>query len=355
MEDGRTEGTRRRLTWLAAAGALGLVLVAAVALYSWAHRTARFSGSTFAMDTLVSVTVYGPRAVESGRAALAEFQRLDKLLSAYRSDSDLGRVNAAAGKEAARVSRETVELVALALRYAALSGGKFDPTVGPLVRLWGIEAGRAEPPAPGEVEEARRLVDYRRVMVDVPGRRLYLPEPGMALDLGGVAKGYAAERAVELLRQRGVKSALIDAGGNIVALGARPDGSPWRIGLRHPRRPGEVLGVVEVVNRAVVTSGDYERYFEAGGRRYHHLLDPAAGYPAEGLQSVTVVGPSSTVADILSTAAFVLGPERGPAFVRKHGMAAITVDAVGEVRVAPELERAWTPDAPSSGGQGDRT
>ncbi|HHW15194.1 MAG TPA: FAD:protein FMN transferase [Firmicutes bacterium] len=347
MGDSRGEGaaqrTPGRVVRLVAGVGLSIALVVAAALYGWFQRTARFTGSEFAMDTLITVTVYGPQAEENGRAALAEFQRLDRQLSAYSATSDLGRVNAAAGRQAVRVSRETVDLVALALRYAALSDGRFDPTVGPLVRLWAIGNGRHEPPSPEEVDAARRLVDYRRVMVDVPGRRLYLPERGMALDLGAVAKGYAAGRAADLLRRRGVKSALIDAGGNIVALGARPNGRPWRVGLRHPRKPGAILGILTVVDRAVVTSGDYERYFEFGGRRYHHILDPATGYPAKGAQSATVVASSSTLADILSTTVFILGRTRGEAFARQHGAATIFVDAAGKVSVAPELATAWTP------------
>jgi thiamine biosynthesis lipoprotein len=357
MAEGRRESAARlgiRRRWLAAAGILLVALVGAAALPNWFQRTARFTGSTFAMDTLVTVTVYGPRAAERGRLALAEFERLDKLLSAFRTESEVGQVNAAAGREPVRVSRETVDLVALALRYAALSGGAFDPTVGPLVRLWAIGNGRSAPPAAGEVEKARELVDYRRVMLDQPGRRLYLPRRGMALDLGAVAKGYAAERAAGLLRQAGVKSALIDAGGNIAALGTRPDGRPWRVGLQHPRRPGEIFGVLAVADRAVVTSGDYERYFESGGRRYHHLLDPATGYPAGGVRSATVVAPSSTLADILSTAVFVLGPERGPALARAQGAATVVVDAAGQVKVDPALAAAWTGAAAAPGGKGGR-
>lgn len=339
---------QKRWVVLVALTAVVLMLAGAWAGRGWLERRARFTGSAFAMDTLLTVTVYGPRAEENGRAALAEFGRLDKLLSAYSAASEVGRVNAAAGKRAVRVSRETLNLVALALKYAALSDGRFDPTIGPLVRLWGIGKGRGAPPDPAEVTAARRLVDYRRVMVDAPGRRLYLPERGMALDLGAVAKGYAAARAAALLRQRGVKSALIDAGGNIVALGTRPDGRPWRVGLRHPRKPGAILGILSVVDRAVVTSGDYERYFEFEGRRYHHLLDPATGYPAEGVQSATVVAPSSTLADILSTTVFLLGPDRGEAFAREHGAATVFVEATGRVRVAPELAAAWTPTDGSS-------
>lgn len=332
----------RRRVLLAGLFVLGAGLVALAAAFGLSRRDQRFTGSEFAMDTVITVTVYGPRAKVNAETALAEFRRVDELLSAFRPESDIGRVNAAAGRAAVRVSRETIEVVALALKYAALSGGRFDPTVGPLVRLWQIGEGRKEPPAAGEVRAARRLVGYERVMVDEPGRRLYLPERGMALDLGAVAKGYAAGRAAELLKRRGVKSALIDAGGNIVAVGARPDGRPWRIGLRHPRRAGEVSGVLEVTDRAVVTSGDYERYFLFEGRRYHHLLDPETGYPADELQSATVVAGSSALADILSTAVFVLGPKEGPEFARRQGASTVVVDRTGQVLVAPELQNVWS-------------
>lgn len=345
---------RKSFTWTALAGGLSAVVVAAalIAGWGWARRAQRFTGSEFVMDTLVSVTVYGPQAAENGRAALDEFRRLDRLLSAYLPDSDVGRVNAAAGREAVRVSRETAALVALSLKYAALSGGRFDPTVGPLVRLWGVGEGRTEPPSPVEIAAARRLVDYRRVMVDQAEGRLYLPQRGMALDLGGVAKGYAADRAAAALRARGVSSALIDAGGNIVALGTRPGGRPWRIGIRHPRREGQILGVLSVADRAVVTSGDYERFFLHGGRRYHHILDSHTGRPAEGFTSVTIVAPSSTLADLLSTAVFVLGPKDGPAFARRHGAETLTVSAEGAVSVSRGLLAAWTPrpEEPRKGG-----
>lgn len=342
---GRLQGIGRWTGWIL----LAATVVAAFGGLGWRTQSSRFTGSELAMDTLITVTVYGRGAEAHGQEALAEFRRVDRLLSAYRPESDIGRVNTAAGRVPVKVSRETLNLVSLSLEYGALSGGRFDPTVGPLVRLWGIGKVRATPPAAAQVAVAQRLVDYRRVVVDSVGSRLYLPLKGMALDLGGVAKGYAAQRAAELLRRRGVRSGLIDAGGNIVALGTRPDGRPWRVAVRHPRKERTLLGVLSVVDRSVVTSGDYERYFESGGRRYHHLLDPSTGYPAQGLESATVVGSSSTVADILSTAVFVLGRDRGPAFARQHGFRTVTVDSGGRVEVDRGLVTAWTPVSKEAG------
>lgn len=338
----------RNRAWLALAG-LALAAALVVAVLSARRPLASYSTSALAMDTLITVTVYGPRAEELAGAALAEFERVDRLLSAYRPESEVSRVNALAGQEPAKVSGETLALVQLSLRFAALSRGKFEPTIGPLVRLWGIGAGRTAPPTPSEVDEARRLVDYRRVVVDPVQSTVYLPTAGMKLDLGGVAKGYAAQRAGELLRRQGVKSALIDAGGNIVAVGARPDGRRWRVAIRHPRKPGEVVGVLQVADQAVVTSGDYERFFLHQGRRYHHLLDPATGYPSAAMQSATVVAASSTVADLLSTAVFLLGPVDGPALARRQKAATVLVDAEGRVEVAAPLRSSFTISATSGG------
>lgn len=331
--------------------ALGVVLAAGVA--GRERQAASYRSSELVMDTVVTVTVYGPKAKENAEAALSEFRRIDALLSAYRTGSEVSRVNDAAGRAPVKVSRETLALVQLSLRYAALSHGKFEPTIGPLVRLWGIGAGRTAPPSPAEIEAARRLVDYRRVVIDEARRTIYLPLAGMKLDLGGVAKGYAAQKAGELLRRRGVKSALIDAGGNIVALGARPDGRRWRVAIRHPRQSDAVVGVLQVADQAVVTSGDYERFFMYRGRRYHHLLDPATGYPADALQSATVIFPSSTVADLLSTSVFLLGPEEGPALARREGAGTVLVDSDGRVQVASGLRSSFVPaDAPPGAAAG---
>jgi thiamine biosynthesis lipoprotein len=207
---------------------------------------------------------------------------------------------------------EVASSLAAALEVASATGGAFDPTILPLVRLWSFDTGGRLPP-PADIREARRKVDWRRVSLDEQGR-YRLPE-GFGLDLGGIAQGAVVDLLGAWLEQRGFGRYLIEASGDILIAGVKARRRPWTVAIRHPRRGQEFVGILKLGEPgrklAVVTSGDYERFFELGGRRYHHILDPAAGYPAMGLVSVTVIAPTCTEADALSTAAFVLGPERG--------------------------------------------
>lgn len=294
--------------------------------------------SEFLMDTSISITAYG-RAAQSGLdAAFASFKKAEDLMSAYRSDSEVSRLNAEAGKKPVILSPDTYRTLSASLEMARASGGAFDPTIGPLVEVWNIRQGAdaLAVPSPEAIDAARRLVNFRRVSLDAPKRTAYLTEPGTKVDLGGSAKGFAAGLAAAAMRKAGVRQAIIDAGGNIVTVGRHPENRLWRVGIRNPREPGEILGTVEVADMAVVTSGDYERYFEIGGRRYHHLLNPATGFPAMGLQSVTIVGPDSLQADLLSTTVFVLGLERGLKFLRQFPeVGAILVDSRGQIHSTP--------------------
>ncbi|MGE5485395.1 MAG: FAD:protein FMN transferase [Ignavibacteriales bacterium] len=294
--------------------------------------------SDIAMDTFIRVRAYGPGAAEAAEAALAEFRRLDALLNPYVESSEVAAVNRSAGAGAVRVSPETLEVIERALWYAGRTGGLFDPTVFPLVKAWDF-AGAPHVPSRRELDNAVRLVDYRKVRLDRANSTVALVEKGMGLDLGGIAKGYATDRAVAVLRASGVKSAMIDAGGNVYALGVKPSGilgaAPWIVGIQHPRTPGETIATARVSGESVVTSGDYQRYFESGGVRYHHILDPTTGYPARGFQSVTIIGPSSVDCDALSTAVFVMGEEAGFRFLQDStGFSAVAVRSDGTVATA---------------------
>lgn len=268
--------------------------------------------SRLALSTVVTVKVYAEE--EQARLlidrAFVEIARIDTVMSRHLVDSEVNRVTAQAWTGEAECSPELALVLERSQRYARLSGGAFDITVGALTRLWGFPDVVA-PPAPARIDSARALVGYRELMLE--GRRLRLARPGITLDLGGVAKGYAVDRAVAVLQAGGITAGLVDAGGNIRYFGVKPDGQPWRTGIQHPRQADGVL-VAEVGGvglPAVATSGDYQQYFELDGRRYHHLLDPATGYPARGTASATAWAASAMEADILSTTLFVLGPERG--------------------------------------------
>ncbi|MDR2717801.1 MAG: FAD:protein FMN transferase [Treponema sp.] len=230
-------------------------------------------------------------------------------------------INRQAGIEPVKVRADVLEVLEQALYYAALSDGAFDPTVGPLVQLWGIGTDAQSIPGDREIAAALRLVNWRDLAIDREAGTAFLRRRGMALDLGAIAKGYAGDEALRIAREAKVKRAVFDLGGNIVALGWRKQDKkkslPWRIGIQNPlNERGVYMGVMPVHDTSVVTSGVYERYFETEGKRYHHILSTTSGYPVDnGLLSVTVVTASSTAADALSTTVFALGFQRGKALV----------------------------------------
>ena len=265
----------------------------------------------FAMDTLMSITAYGPESEEAVPAARDEVNRLDALLSRTREESAVARLNAAAGSgEPVEVDGEVAALLELANSVSAASGGSFDVTIAPVMDAWGWTGDTRRVPAQDELDALLPLVNYENLMVDTGAGTAQLTEPGMAADLGGVAKGYAAARASQVLTEAGVTSALLDLGANITAVGNKPDGDPWRVAVKNPQDTQDYLCVLSLTDQTASTSGGYERYFEEDGVVYHHIIDPATGWPADsGLLSVTVVSANAAQADALSTACFVLGPE----------------------------------------------
>lgn len=332
--------------------AVGLILLLGAGLLAVAawRPPREYASEQFLMDTLVRIEAYGRDEAQlraAVTAAFAEMRRVADLADNFAAPgspacaaSDVCRINQAAGREPVRVQPETLEMLALARRYGELSGGAFDVTVGPLVELWGFgrRESRSAPPAPAELAAALALVDYRELLVDATAGTVLLRRPGMRLDLGAVAKGYAAERAQRVLQQHGIAQALIDAGGNIRVLGENRRGRPWQIGVKDPRGEGRVIAVLPLVDAAAVTSGDYYRYVEIGGRRYHHLLDPKTGYPAAANLSLTVVAADAGLADVLSTTLFVLPPEQALALAARAGVEALLVSADRRILHTPGLD-----------------
>ena len=211
------------------------------------------------------------------------------------------------------VPQEVIYVLQEALRIAERTSGAFDPTIGPLVDLWDIGGDNSQVPSQEAIERAISLVDWRLVELDVEASTVFLPKEGMSLDLGGIAKGFAADQLVAIAQEAGVQRALFDLGGYIYAFGAKEDGSPWRVGVKNPQSPaGNPALAVAVKDSSVVTSGMYERFFEQDDIRYHHILNPATGFPVwNDVQSVTIVCKSSMLADALSTSVFILGQEKG--------------------------------------------
>lgn len=301
----------------------------------------------FAMDTAISLVAYG----EHAQLALEDAEQLiyahERRFSAALPDSEISRVNARGGAE--QLSPELRDMLLLALDISARSNGAFDISVYPLMQLWGFGHAPALP-APERIADTLPLVDYRGIALE--DGRLAL-NPGQMLDLGGIAKGHTGQAAAERLAELGIESALINLGGNVQLLGARPDGSDWRVAIRDPLQPQseQYVGIISARDTAVVTSGSDQRYFEQGGRRYHHLLDPKTGYPAEsGLLSVTVVAADGMLADALSTALFVLGREAALDYWRAYGgfeFALVGEDL--EVWVSAGLEQAFAISENDSG------
>lgn len=315
-----------------------LLLVAAIALslHSGCSRGMEsvHKESKIVMGTVVEITA-AHRSEETARAAIreamAELQRVDDLLSTYKEGSVARRINAGAAAAKIAVDEDTFRLLRDAVALSAASGGAFDVTIWPVSRLWDFDHG-GKVPLPGEIENALPSVGYQKLVLDDGGMSVGFSAPGVGVDLGAIAKGWAVDRAIEKIVARGVGNAIVDAGGDLRIIGRRPGKDFWRIGIQHPREPGTLLATLELKDTAVVTSGDYERYFTAEGVRYHHILDPATGRPARGCQSVTVLAPTAAEADACATAAFVLGPSKGLDFLRSRpGVRGLIVDAAGEL------------------------
>ena len=293
----------------------------------------------FAMDTVMNVRIYAGGSEALLPAAEDRVRELEALLSVTDPDSEIYALNR---DGSAALSGDAAGLLAGALELCGRTGGALDVTIYPVLRAWGFTTGEYAVPDGKTVGELLARVDYTQVALDETAGTVSLPA-GVEIDLGSVAKGYAGDVLTGLLKVHGVESALLDLGGNIQAVGARPDGTPWRIGIRDPEGDGNI-GVVTVIGRAVVTSGGYERYFEEDGVRYWHILDPETGAPARsGLASVTVIGDSGLLCDALSTALFVMGLDRALEHWRAHrDFEAVFVGEDGSVTVTAGLENDFT-------------
>jgi thiamine biosynthesis lipoprotein len=290
----------------------------------------------FALNTICVVMLYDQARDDVYDAIFARIHEIERRMSTFLPDSDISRVNAAAGIEPVQVHDDVFFVIQRALELAEFSGGAFDLTVGPLTFLWGITGDTPRVPSQEEIDAVLPLVNWRYVELDSEQRTVFLRYPGMVLDLGAIAKGYAADEAVAIVREARLERALIDLGGNVVTFGIKEDRTPWRVGLQNPLGDrGEFIGVISGWDMTVVTSGVNERYFTHEGQHFHHLFSPFDGFPARtGLLSATIVTEVSMDADALSTAIFVLGYERGSALIEPlEGVEAIFVFEDRSVRI----------------------
>jgi FAD:protein FMN transferase len=282
-----------------------------------------------------------PSALVAFDEIFQEFERLEGLLSNWRENSEVQRVNAAAGEHPVRVGTELRDILATARQVSDWSNGKFDVTFGVMSGLWKFDYQNQDGSIPdrGEIARRRQLIDYRQLEVNEQAGTVFLRRKGMVVNLGGIGKGYAVDRARDILRKRGFHDFMIQFGGDLYAAGREGD-SPWRLGIQDPRGPSNrIFATVDVSDSTFSTSGDYARFFIKDGRRYHHILDPATGEPATGCRSVTIITGSATVADGLSTGVFILGPEAGMALIEKlPDVEGVIVSAKNEVLVSSGLK-----------------
>lgn len=272
-------------------------------------------------------------------AAYAEIDRLEAIISSWRDTSETSRINQNAGRKPVSVSPELFGLIHRATKISALSGGIFDITFAGAGKLWDFKAEQPQLPDPVAVRKKLNLVDYRKVHLNPKTRSVYLSEPDMRLGFGAIGKGFAANRATAVLKQHGIQSGVVNAGGDLVAFGTREDGQPWTVAVADPQDPDAVFAWLRVDNQAVVTSGDYERFIEVDGIRYSHILDPRTGFPVRDLRSVTIICPDGELADALATTVFILGRNEGLALVnRLKNVEALLVTAEGKVLYSNQIQ-----------------
>ena len=287
----------------------------------------------FIMDTWCSITVYEREDAALLEEAFALLEQLDARLDRHDEASEVARINEAAGREAVAVSEDTFALIARAKELSLVTDGAFNPLLGAISDLWGFGTEQAHVPDSERIASLLDSVDISALVLDDAEGTVYLASPSIELDLGGIAKGYAADILASFLRENGVGRAIINLGGNVWCLGCRSDGSAWVVALQDPEAAdGSWFTTVSVCDSSVVTSGSYQRFFVEDGVTYHHILDPATGWPAESdIASVTVVDSDSTKADALSTALFVMGREAAEAWCLEHGIKAVILSTDGEM------------------------
>ena len=303
------------------------------------------SSQVFAMDTVMLLTVYGDQAQQGLDQAEQTIQKLEKLWSATDENSEIWALNHSGGNWV-ELSEDTREILSRGLELCALTDGALDITAYSAVQAWGFPTGVYRVPDEAELERLVGTIDYTQLELDEQTGQARLPG-GMSLDLGAVAKGRLGEVLSQDLKELGVTSALLELGGNIQTVGTKPDGSRWRVGIQDPNsQEGGYLAIVEVADQAVVTSGDYQRYFEKDGQTYCHIMDPATAAPADsGVDSVSIVGSDGTVCDAMSTDFFVMGEEKGAQFWKDHpelDFEAIFVSRDGTIAVTEGLEEHFT-------------
>ncbi len=286
----------------------------------------------FLFGTVVDITVIAKTKNDQLAVDMAfdTMKDLNDKFSIYNRSSEVSKINRNAGQSAVTVSDDTFNILQKAYKFSQLSNGAFDVSVGSITDLWGFGSTKNRVPSDDEINNRLSLVDYKKILFDRSNKTVKLVDKGMKIDLGAIAVGYAVDKAVTVLKENGIGNALVNGGGEIYALGSPPKRALWRIGIQHPRKPNGIIGTIDLKDKAISTSGDYENYFEVNGDRYCHILNPKTGKPVKNIMSVTVVADNTTDADALSTAIMVMGEKEGMKFAKNFGVDCIIVTGKGE-------------------------
>ncbi|MBP2641189.1 MAG: ApbE family lipoprotein [Firmicutes bacterium] len=331
---------RFKQRWKAFGVLLGIALVCLGCSFNSVSELKPYKETQFLMDTVIEITAYGPNAESAVKAAFAEFKRLHDITDHFSPDSQVSKINQQAGKEKVKADPDLIAMISRSNELSDRLDGVFDLSIGPLTSLWGIGHKSEFIPSRDEIQQVLPLVNYHQIEVDSTDQTIYLAQKGMLLDLGGIAKGYSTDKAIEILKNKGITSALVNAGGDVRVIGQRPDKKPWRIGVQDPRNSDKVIAKLSLTDwDTMETSGDYQRYFMKDQVRYSHILDPRTGMQPREIISVTTINSSSGDGDILGTAVFVLGIERGFELLKQFpGTEAIVVTKDGRLVVTPGLQ-----------------
>ena len=302
------------------------------------------SRDIFAMDTYMTLTAYGKNAKKALDAAVDEINNIEQLVSTGIDSSEVSQINKN-GKGS--VSETTGYLIKRSKEIYDSTNGVFDITIYPIMQAWGFPTENYRVPGKKELKKLRGLMGADHVLYDEKKQEVTLNKEGMKIDLGGIAKGYTSSKVMDIFKENGISSAVISLGGNVQTLNGKPDGSDWRVAVENPADTGSYIGVLSIKDKAVITSGGYERYFKQDGKTYHHIIDPSTGYPAEnGLVSVTIVSSDGTLADGLSTSLFIMGEEKAAEFWKAHSneFEAIFATDDGTIYVTEGLKDSFTTD-----------
>ncbi len=310
-----------------------------------------FKESRVLMDTYCTITVVGSskgRAREAIDAGFAEIKKMEALLNYFSDDSEITAINRAAGIRPVKVSKETLEILLKTVEIFAITDGSFDPSIAPVIKHWNFSKNKSEQAVPLkiDIEKSLKLVDYGKVEINSTNSEVMLKDKGMELDLGGIAKGYGADKAVAAIKAKGIKAALVAIAGDIRGFGLSTSGNPWKVGVQNPRpdtasdKPWEdIIATLQLQDSAVSTSGDYQRFFIQDGKRYHHILSTETGFPADSnLVSVSVIAPEGYLSDSLSTAIFILGADKGLALLKSKGYGGVLVTRDKKVIITDNMK-----------------